>query len=65
MAILPLLLGLIIALNVVLLLWLVLHQRSGSPQDAGIKELVESTKGLEQVLTQQLSAAMAARRKPC
>lgn len=57
MAILPLLLGLIIVLNLVLLLWVVLHQRSGNSQDAGIKGLVERTEGLQQVLSQQLSAA--------
>ena len=59
MAILPLLLGLIIVLNVVLLLWVVLHQRSGSSQGDGIKGLVERTEGLQQALSQQLSAATA------
>lgn len=59
MAILPLLLGLIIVLNLVLLLWVVLHQRSNGSQDAGIKDLVDRTDGLQQALTQQLSAATA------
>ena len=59
MAILPLLLGLIIVLNVVLLLWVVLHQRSANSQDAGIKGLVDRTEGLQQALTQQLSSATA------
>lgn len=54
MAILPLLLGLIIVLNLVLLLWVVLHQRSESSQAAGIKDLAERTKGLERGLTHQL-----------
>src|SRR5215469_7620704 len=56
---LPLLLGLIIVLNLVLLLWVVLHQRSNSSQDAGIKGLVGRTEGLQQALTQQLSSATA------
>jgi DNA recombination protein RmuC len=59
LAILPPLLGLLIILNVVLLLWMVLHQRFGSSQAAGIKSLVERSQGLEQVLTQQFSAATA------
>jgi DNA recombination protein RmuC len=59
LATLPLLLGLALAVDLVLLLWLVLYQRSGSSQDTGIKELVGQTKGLQQTLTQQFSAATA------
>jgi len=56
---LPLLIGLLLAVNVVLLLWLVVYQRSGSSQAAGIKGLVERSDGLHQTLTQQFSAATA------
>jgi DNA recombination protein RmuC len=56
---LPLLLGLLIFLNVVLLLWLVVNQRSGASQAAGFKSLVDRTEGLHQSLTQQFSAATA------
>ena len=59
MATLPLLLGLIIVLNLVLLLWVLLHQRSGSAQDAGIKALVERSEMLQKALTQQFSLATA------
>ena len=57
MAILPLLLGLVLAVNVVLLLWLVLYQRSGSSQAAVIKRLADQASGLHEALTRQLSAA--------
>jgi len=56
---LPLLVGLLFAVNVVLLLWLVVYQRSGSTQAAGIKSLVDRSEGLQQTLTQQFSAATA------
>jgi DNA recombination protein RmuC len=56
---LPLLVGLLLAVNVVLLLWLVVYQRSGSSQAAGIKSLVDRSDGLQQTLTQQFSAATA------
>jgi len=59
LATLPLLLGLLIVLNVVLLLGVFLHQWSGSSQAAGIKGLVEQSEGLQESLTQQFSAATA------
>jgi DNA recombination protein RmuC len=45
-------------LNVVLLLWLVLHQGSASQAD-GFKSLAERTDGLQHALTQQFSSASA------
>ena len=57
MAILPLLLGLLLAVNVVLLLWLVLYQRSGSSQATVIKRLADQASGLHEALTRQLSTA--------
>ncbi|HEV2696399.1 MAG TPA: DNA recombination protein RmuC [Terriglobales bacterium] len=59
MASLPFLLGLIIVLNVVLLLWLALHQWTGRSQVPGFKELTLRTEGLQQALSQQFSAATA------
>ena len=59
MAILPILLGLIIVLNLALVLWVALHLRSWTSQDVAIKRLVDSTEGLQQALTQQLSTATA------
>ncbi len=59
MAILPLLLGLVVAVNVVLLLWLVLYQRSGSSQATVIKRLADQASGLHEALTRQLSTATA------
>jgi DNA recombination protein RmuC len=56
---LPFLLGLLIFFNVVLLLWLVVNQRSGGSQAAGFKSLVDRAEGLQQSLTQQFSAATA------
>jgi len=56
---LPLFVGLLLAVNVVLLLWLVLYQRSGGSQSAGIKGLVDRSQALQQTLTQQFSAATA------
>jgi DNA recombination protein RmuC len=59
LAILPILLGLVIVINVVLLLWLVLHQWSSGSQDAGIKRLVEQSEALQKSLTQQFATATA------
>jgi DNA recombination protein RmuC len=59
LAILPLFLGLLLVVNVVLMLWLLLYQRSGASQAAGIKRLVEQSEGLQQALTQQFSTATA------
>lgn len=59
MAIPPLLLGLIIVLNVVLLLWLVLHQWGKPSQAAASERLIERTEGLQRALSQQFSAATA------
>jgi DNA recombination protein RmuC len=59
LAILQLLLGLVLAANLVLLLWLVLYRRSGSSQAAGIERLIERSGGLQQALTQQFSTATA------
>jgi DNA recombination protein RmuC len=56
---LPLLVGLLLVVNVVLLLWLVVYQRSGSSQTAAIKGLAQRSEGLQQALTQQFSAATA------
>jgi DNA recombination protein RmuC len=53
------LVSLVAAGNVVLLLWLVLHQRSSSSQAAAIKSLLARTEALQQSLTQQLSSATA------
>jgi DNA recombination protein RmuC len=59
LASLPLLLGLLLVVNLVLQLWLLLYQRSHSPQAAGIGRLIEKSEGLERALTQQFSAATA------
>ena len=59
MATLPLLLGLIVILNLVLLLWMLLHQRSGSSQSVESKRIIEQSDNLQKVLTQQFSAATA------
>ena len=59
MAILPLLLGLVVAVNVVLLLWLVLYQRSASSQVTVIKRLADQASGLHEALARQLSTATA------
>jgi DNA recombination protein RmuC len=56
---LPLLVGLLLAVNLVLLLWLVVYQRSGGSQGDAIKSLAERSDGLQQALTQQFSAATA------
>ena len=59
MATLPLLLGLLLAVNLVLLLWLLLYQRSRPAQADGIARVIEKSEGLQQALTQQFSAATA------
>ena len=59
MSSLPLLLGLLLAVSLVLLLWLVVYQRSGSPQATALKGLAEQSAGLQQALTQQFSSATA------
>lgn len=59
MAILPLLLGLVLAANLVLLLWLLLYRRLGSSQAAGIERVIVRSEGLQQALTQQFSTATA------
>jgi DNA recombination protein RmuC len=56
---LPFLLGLLLVINLVLLLWLVVYQRSGSSQTAAIARLVQQSDGLQKTLTQQFSAATA------
>jgi len=52
-------LWLIIVLNLVLLLWLVVHQWTRQLQVLGFKDLTQRTEGLQQALTQQFSAATA------
>ena len=59
MAILPLLLGLVLIANVVLLLWLVVYQRSGSSQTAVMKRLADQASGLQEALTRQFATATA------
>jgi DNA recombination protein RmuC len=59
LATLQLLLGLLIVLNLVLLLWVLLHQWSGGTQAAGIKRLIEQSEGLQKALTHQFSVATA------
>ena len=59
MAFLPLLLGLVLAVNVVLLLWLAFYQRSSSSQAAVIKRLVDQASGLHESLSRQFASASA------
>jgi DNA recombination protein RmuC len=59
LATLPLLLGLIVVLNLVLLLWTLLHQWPGGSQSAVTKRLVEQSEQLQKALTQQFSTATA------
>jgi DNA recombination protein RmuC len=58
-ATLSLALGLLIVVNLVLLLWLLLHQRWGSSQAAEINKLVATCDGLEEALSGQFRAASA------
>ncbi|HEY8670256.1 MAG TPA: hypothetical protein VIL63_05425, partial [Terriglobales bacterium] len=59
MSSLALILGLLLLASLVLMLWLLLYQRSRPSQLAGIKELVDRSESLQQALTQQFSAATA------
>ena len=59
MASLPLLLGLLIVINLVLLLWIFLYQRSRPSQVVGLEVLVERSNGLQKALTEQFSLATA------
>jgi DNA recombination protein RmuC len=59
LAILPLLLGLLLVVNVVLMLWLILYRRSGSSQIAVIKRLADQASGLHEALTRQFATATA------
>ena len=59
MAFLPLLLGLVLAVNVVLLLWLAFYQRSSYSQAAVIKRLVDQASGLHESLSRQFASASA------
>jgi DNA anti-recombination protein RmuC len=59
LAILPLLLGPVLVANVVLLLWLMLYQRSSSSQVSVIKRLADQASGLQETLTRQFAAATA------
>ena len=59
MAFLPFLLGLLLAFNVVLLLWWVLHQRASTSQAALIKRVAECSEAFEQSVSQRLSMATA------
>jgi len=52
-------LGLLLAVNLVLLLWLVLYQRSRSSQTAVIKRLADQASGLHETLTRQFATATA------
>lgn len=51
MAILPLLIGLLLALNLTVLLWLLLYQRFRPSQAAGIERVIERSEGLQRALT--------------
>lgn len=59
MATLPFALGLVIVLNLVLLLWVLLHQRSISLQVAEIKRVASGSEGLQQALSRQFATAAA------
>ena len=59
MLILPLLVGLVLAFNVILLLWLLRNQRPRPSQTDGIERVIERSDGLQQALTQQFSSATA------
>jgi DNA recombination protein RmuC len=58
-ATLPFALGLLIVVNLVLLLWVLLHQRSVSSQVADISRLASGSEGLQQALSRQFAAAAA------
>ena len=59
MSSLPLLVGLLLAVNAGLLSWLVVYLRSGGAQADAIKGLANRSDRLQQALTQQFSAATA------
>ena len=59
MAFLPFLLGLLLAFNLVLLLWWVLHQRAGASQGVLIKRLTDQSQAFEKAISERLSAATA------
>jgi len=59
LASLPLLLGLLLAVNLVQLLALLMYQRSDSSQAAALKGLRQRSDELQQALTQQFSSATA------
>jgi DNA recombination protein RmuC len=58
-ATLPFALGLLIVVNLVLLLWVLLHQRSVSSQVAEISRLTSGSEGLQQALSRQFATAAA------
>ena len=60
MGVLPLLLGSVLVVNLALMLWLVLYQRSASSQANVIKRLADQSSGLQEVLTRQFANATAA-----
>ena len=55
MATLPLLLGLLIVINLVLLLWIFLYQRSRPSQVVGLEVLVERSNGLQKALNESIA----------
>ena len=59
MGVLPVLLGLVLVVNLALMLWLVLYQRSASSQTTVIKRLADQSSGLQEVLTRQFANATA------
>jgi DNA recombination protein RmuC len=59
LGVLPVLLGLVLVVNLGLMLWLVLYQRSASSQTAVIKRLADQSSGLQEVLTRQFATATA------
>jgi DNA recombination protein RmuC len=59
LGVLPVLSGLVLVVNLALMLWLVLHQRSASSQVAAIKRLAEQSSGLQETLTRQFGSATA------
>ncbi|HEY7354165.1 MAG TPA: DNA recombination protein RmuC [Terriglobales bacterium] len=59
MGILPLAVGLLAVANVALLIWIVLTNRAASSQSAEVNTLIQNSENLQQVLSQQFSAATA------
>jgi sensor domain CHASE-containing protein len=60
LGVLPVLLGLVLVVNLALMLWLVLYQRSASSQASVIKRLADQSSGLQEALTRQFAAATGA-----